>query len=102
MQLALRLGRSLDELLHTVSSEELTMWRAFDLREPIGDWRHDLAAGVVASTLANVHRGKNVEAFAPRDFMPLTPQKKLTLAQRLRQALLGAGRAKEAKDGVSR
>jgi hypothetical protein len=89
MQLALRLGRSLRELFLTVSSEELTMWRAFDLREPIGDWRADLAAGIVTSTFANIHRKEGAPAFAPVDFMPLVEKKKESVAEKLRKALMG-------------
>ena len=95
MQLALRLGRSLRELFLTVSSEELTMWRAFDMREPIGDWRHDLGAGVVASTLVNVKRGKNTPAFAPVDFMPYAQRPKKNLAADLRSMLKGVGKGKK-------
>lgn len=65
------------------------MWRAFDLREPIGDWRADLAAGIVASTLANIHRSGNAKAFVPIDFMPLIERKKESVADQLRKALLG-------------
>lgn len=39
--------------------------------EPWGPMRSDLAAGVVASTIANVHRGKDQAAFKPLDFMPI-------------------------------
>ena len=97
MQLALRLGRSLRELFLTVSSEELTMWRAFDLREPIGDWRSDLAAGIIASTIGNVNRSAKSKPFAPVDFMPLVEKPKETVAQQLRRALL-AHRDRKSKE----
>lgn len=67
----MRLGRTVSELLETVSSEEITEWMAFDTLEPIGDWRSDLAAGVVASTFANAHRKKDSPPFKALDFMPL-------------------------------
>ena len=38
--------------------------------EPYGEERADLRAGIVASTIANVNRGKGVRAFKPSDFMP--------------------------------
>lgn len=95
-RLALRLGRSVRELLATVSSEELTMWMAFDRSEPIGDWRQDLGFGVIASTIANVNRTKNHPAFAPIDFMPLSPKpEKPKLGQQIRSFLKARQKAKE-------
>lgn len=97
MRLALRLGRSLEELLATVSSQELTLWRAFDRMEPIGDWRHDLGYGVIASTIANANRSKDHKGYAPLDFMPLSEKPKpKSLAQQIREALrkLPGGKSK--------
>ena len=99
LTLALRLGRSLQELLATVSSEELTLWRAYDTLQPIGDWRHDLGYGVIASTIANVNRGKNAEAFKPADFMPLQEKPELTLAQKIKEGLRKASLVGRAKKG---
>jgi hypothetical protein len=88
MQLSLRLGRSVQELLATVSSAELTLWQAFNMREPIGDWRHDLGHGVVASVTANANRAKDAEVFQPIDFMPLSAKPKVqTWADKLRNTL---------------
>jgi hypothetical protein len=67
----LQLGCTVRELLKRVDSKELSEWMAFDSIEPIGDIRTDLAAGIVASTVANCHRGKSQQAFMPMDFMPL-------------------------------
>ena len=39
--------------------------------DPFGEVRGDLQAGIVASTIANVNKGKNGRAFTPDDFMPL-------------------------------
>ena len=74
MMLALRLGRTLQELGRDMTSEELTLWRAFDETEPLRDWRHDLGFGVVAATVANMSgktRASGSEDLVPRDFMPL-------------------------------
>ena len=70
--LALRLGRTVNELLQTISSAELTEWMAFDSISPIGDWRQDLAAAQIASVIAETHRDRKSrpKPFAPRDFMP--------------------------------
>lgn len=40
--------------------------------EPWGDYRTELAAAIVASTIANVHRAKDAKPFSPADFMPVT------------------------------
>lgn len=89
MRLALRLGRSLDELLRTVSSAELTHWRAFDSLEPIGDWRMDLGFGVVASTIANANRSRDTDPFKPIDFMPLAEKpKEESLAEKIKRHLM--------------
>lgn len=51
-------------------SSEFSEWMAFAALEPFGENRADLRAGIVASTLANIHRKKGAKAFAPTDFMP--------------------------------
>lgn len=43
---------------------------AFDRIDPWDEKRADLRAGVVASVIANVNRGKKTKAFTPLDFMP--------------------------------
>ena len=58
------------ELLSRLGSDEFTEWVAYYQLEPFGDYRGDYRSGVVASTLANVHRGKDARAFTPEDFMP--------------------------------
>jgi hypothetical protein len=98
LRLALRLGRSLRELLATVSSEELTLWKAFDTREPIGDTRMDFGFGVVASTVANVNRKPHSETFKPSDFMPLLPKPAVPLAQKVRMGLMNLGGGKRRKE----
>ena len=59
------------ELLNRIDSRELSEWVAYDTLEPIGSVRVDLAGAVVASTVANCHRGKDQPAFTPMDFMLL-------------------------------
>jgi len=44
--------------------------------EPFGGVRGDLQAGVIASTIANVNKGKRGKAFTPGDFMPLMKKPK--------------------------
>ena len=45
---------------------------------PFGDERSDLQAGIIASTIANVHRGKNTSAFKPEDFMPYSKREPIS------------------------
>jgi hypothetical protein len=57
------------ELLDSISSEELTEWAAYYQLDPFGGVRGDMQAGVMASTMANIH-AKRGHRFTPSDFMP--------------------------------
>lgn len=65
-----------------ISDAELREWMAFYRLEPFGDERADLRAGIVASTVVNVNRGKRGKATKPTDFMPYR-----TAAEARRKAL---------------
>jgi hypothetical protein len=67
----LRLGRSVEELLRSVSGAELLEWEAFNALDPVGDWRHDLSAGVIAANYINTKLKEGAQPFTPFDFMPL-------------------------------
>ncbi|EOG5446379.1 DUF4035 domain-containing protein [Morganella morganii] len=58
MTLALRMGRTVDELTRTMSAGELTMWMAFDRLSPIGDIRSDIQTAHIVSSLYGAHGGK--------------------------------------------
>lgn len=58
------------ELQARMGADELREWMAFARLEPFGDLRADLRVGIVASTLANIHRKKGRRAFNAEDFMP--------------------------------
>ena len=64
------LGCTVRELLHGIESKELAEWQAYYNLEPWGEERADLRAGIVASTIANVFRGKGSPPKKPKDFMP--------------------------------
>lgn len=66
------MGCTVRELLHRIDSKELTEWMAFYQLEPWGADVDDWRAGMIASTVANVHRDpkKRREPFSPQDFMP--------------------------------
>lgn len=56
-------------MLARMSSREFHEWIAFYEIDPWGDQRADVRAGIIASTLANIHRDKHAKAFKPQDFM---------------------------------
>ena len=62
------------ELLNRIDSSELTEWAAFYSLEPFGDFRSDMQAGIIASTIANCNRSKHSKTFKPIDFMPLVKE----------------------------
>ena len=69
--LAAELKMTVAELGDRMSSRELQEWIAYqgivgclDSRQ-----RGDLAAGIVASTVANAHRSSRSQSFTPQDFM---------------------------------
>lgn len=66
-RLALALGRTVGELMQTISSDELTEWSAFYRLDPFGDLRQDMQAALIASTLANVHAPKGT-SYTMADF----------------------------------
>ena len=63
-------------MLASMSSRELSEWMAFYTIDPFDERRGDLRAGLVASTIANVHRGKNQPPFKPLDFMPYAEEER--------------------------
>ncbi|WP_156565334.1 DUF4035 domain-containing protein [Metakosakonia massiliensis] len=58
MSLALRMGRTLQELRQTITASELKMWIEFDRISPIGDWRQDVHAAQIAVATLNSQGGK--------------------------------------------
>jgi hypothetical protein len=65
----MRLGRTAKELEETIDPEEWREWQGFNLLQPFGDQRNDVAAGVIASTIANSNRSKSSTPFSINDFM---------------------------------
>ena len=56
-------------MLAEITSRQFAEWMAYAKLEPFGEERADLRAGIVASTIANVNRGKNQKPYKPTDFM---------------------------------
>jgi uncharacterized protein DUF4035 len=57
------------EIETTMSAREFYDWLEFYAVEPFGDTRADIRAGIISSTLANIHRAKGRKAYNPSDFM---------------------------------
>jgi hypothetical protein len=75
-RLALALGRSVDELLDSVTYRELTNWAAYYEAEPWGEWRADARTAQITAMLANVNRDpkKQPKPYSVQDFMMFTPK----------------------------
>ncbi|MGY2800327.1 hypothetical protein ACVWV0_004603 [Ewingella americana] len=52
------MGRTVHELRQTLTASELKMWIAYDRLSPIGDWRGDVQAAQVATSVINAQGGK--------------------------------------------
>jgi len=79
---------------------------AYEMVDPFGEYRDDLRAGIVASTIANANRPKGKRAYKPEDFMPrFADQEQQSIAEmhavfrEFAEAHNAALREKEAKEG---
>lgn len=91
------------ELLGRIDSRELSEWAAYYSVEPFGDFRSDLQAGIVASTLANCNRTSNSSrSFNPTDFMPIGEHNKpkVMSGDDIKEVMMGI--AKEQTSGNNR
>jgi hypothetical protein len=57
-------------MLSEMGANHFWEWVAFAKLEPFTEERADLRTGIIASTIANIHRGKRRKAYKPKDFMP--------------------------------
>ncbi|MGF6096936.1 phage tail assembly protein T [Pseudomonas sp. 18175] len=62
MALALRLGKTLHELVGQLSAEELFLWQAYNRESPISDVRGDMQTAVLAAAIYQA-QGVKVSAF---------------------------------------
>jgi len=63
-------------MLRVLTSRQLAEWMAYYSIEPFGEHAAYWRAGVIASTIANVFRGKRGKAMKPEDFTPKEPKLK--------------------------
>jgi len=59
-----------DALARRMPYRVMREWQEYAILEPFGETRADLRAAIIASTVANVHRGKKQRPFKLADFMP--------------------------------
>ena len=71
---------------------------AYTRVEPWGEEREDWRAAMVASTIANVNRGKSQKPFKPEDFMPDVGGKRKKSADELLEVVEGLNAAFGGKD----
>lgn len=57
-------------MLRQMRRSELGMWAALMRVDPWGEWRADLRAGTIASTLVNLKLRKGAKPYSALDFMP--------------------------------
>lgn len=69
--LALALGRTVEELLDTVSYEELLRWGELNAISPIGEWRADVRSAQIVAMMANINRDtkRHPEPFQIKEFL---------------------------------
>jgi hypothetical protein len=75
------------EAKERISSNEFTDWMAYAELEPFGEERADLRAGIIASTIANVNRGRHSRSYGARDFMPVFDGPRIMSAEELQDKL---------------
>lgn len=74
-RLAAHLGMIVSELEIRMTHQELMHWFAYYRLEPFGSGIDNLRAGIITSTIANIHRDKKTKPFKPSDFMPTIKRK---------------------------
>lgn len=58
MTLALRMGRTVGELMDGMTAAELVLWKAYDAESPLSDQRGDIQAALVASSVFQAQGAK--------------------------------------------
>ena len=68
---------TVEQLKFTLSSREYEQWIAYYEAEPFGHHMDNARSGIIASTLANIHRSeKNNKTYSWQDFFPHSKVKK--------------------------
>jgi len=80
-RLALRLGRTVEELEASISHQELVNWQGFNLIEPIGDNRQDIQFAALLQLLTNIYRKPQTEPYPLSEFLFNWGQRQLDAAR---------------------
>lgn len=75
------MGIPIKRLLKEIDSKDITDYIAYYQIEPFGTEQDYIQAGIIASTIANVNRGKNTQPFKPHDFVPSSFKAKIAKKQ---------------------
>lgn len=95
---------TVEELLDRIGSKELTEWRAFErIDGPLGSWRDDHRAGVIAASFANRFLNEGDRPLTASEFIPkwevaedieedprAKAEEQMSLMQRVREQVRGA------------
>ncbi len=94
------MGRTVEELLLTMSAKELTEWMAFSTIEPFGEERADFRAGSIVHAVVSPHLKKGKKLTLKDCMLNFEPKKKQT-ASEIEQLLKSFVKAKggKIKDG---
>tara|TARA_R100000951_G_scaffold90032_2_gene78181 strand:- start:4989 stop:5258 length:270 start_codon:yes stop_codon:yes gene_type:complete len=75
------LGKTVGDLLESMSYKELNGWSRYYEEQPFGSWRDNYHSAIIASMLWNVNSGKG-KSKTPDDFM-LKPAKERSKSETL-------------------
>lgn len=81
---AIAIGWPVPLLKKIMSAHDIAEAMAYDSMEPFGPIRDDFRSGIIASTIANVHRGKGSKVFTPLDFVPKWRPSKNPVADKIK------------------
>ena len=78
-------GMTVAELKERMTHAEFIRWIAYSRMEPWGYDMDNWRAGLIASTMANVNRGRKGKSYKPSDFMPQRQKTQREVQQDVRQ-----------------
>lgn len=68
--LAMRLGKTVRQLLRETDAVELAEWKIWNHYHPIDDAREDARSAMICRTMANINRGRGQPPYRLDQFMP--------------------------------
>lgn len=80
------MGKTVGELEHTMTAHEFAQWRAYDRLDPIGGYRGDIQAAMIAASMA----GGKLSDYLIIDPSPMTDEEREAYELEQRKAELQA------------